>query len=347
MRIKSLGIAASLCWALSGGAVASETLTAATADVGSGPHYVISSVARAASANGVANIQVTEGQALTRVLLAVAKRDFDMGVVPQVANFLLARGLAMYQEVGKEQGAELAANVRAIVGFSAGVYHAITYEDSGIQDWNDLKGRIVFVGAPTGGAALQVQQMIKLITGYEPGTDYEAVKLDWGGDLQAMLDRKVDIIIRPGDIPAAYMDRLTASGKVRLIGVPRAVFESEAFVRFAASPGTQADMIPDGTYDPAKVTTVNAFDGGVHSVAIALAVAVNKNVDEELVYRITRAFIAGLPETETGAPWAKGLQLGKATYGMTPVGGLKLHAGAVRAWTEAGHAVPDHVREDR
>lgn len=347
MKPRILGLAASLWLGMAGGAYAVETLTAGAADVGSGPHYVISAVARAASANDIANVQVSEGQALTRVLLAVARRDFDMGVVPQVAHFLMGRGLAMYQSLGKEQGAQLADNVRYIVGFSAGVYHAITYEDSGITDWRDLKGRSVFVGAPTGGAALQVQQMIHLITGYEPDKDYQAVKLDWGSDLQALLDRKVDIIIRPGDTPAAFMDRITASGKVRLIGVPRAVYDSPAFGKFAALPGTQADKIPEGTYDPAKVTFVNSFEGGAHNVAVALAVAVHKDVDEELVYKITKAFITDLPRVANGTPWGKGLQLAKATYGMTAIAGLKLHPGAARAWAEAGYDLPDFVLVNR
>lgn len=319
---------------------AQETLSSATADVGSAPHFLMTAIASAAEQNGLANVQVQEGQALTRVQLAVAKGELDMGTIPLVTTFLMSKGLAMFQDLGAEQGAELAGNLRAITGFSAGVYHAMTFADSGIEDWSDIQGKRVFIGAPTGGASVQVQQMIRLITGFVPGDDYEAIKLDWGAGVQGMLDGKIDLVIRPGTVPAAYIDRLTSAGNLRILGVPEEVATTEEFQRFSNAPGTLPAAIPLDGYDTDKVEVIN---GGT-TMAIGLALVVNKDLDTDLVYDITKAYIENLPELQTATPWASSLELEGGMFGLRPVTGLKLHPGALRAWEEAGRTVPDHLR---
>lgn len=337
--IKTL-TAAAIAGAIATSAFAQETLSSATADVGSAPHFVTTSYAAAASEAGLANVQVQEGQALTRVQLAIAKGELDLGTVPVVTLFLMKRGLAMFSELGAEQGAELMGNLTAITGFQAGVYHAMTFADSGIDDWSDIKGKRVFVGAPTGGAAPQVQQMIKLVTGYTPGEDYEAIKLDWGGGIQGMLDGKIDMVVRPGSAPAGYMDRLTSAGKVRIHGVPDEVFSSEGFTQFANAPGTLPAQIDANVYDSASVEVTN----GGNTLSIGLALAANKDLDADLVYGITKAYIESLDDLNSATPWVPSLELDQGVWGLTPIAGIKLHPGALRAWEEAGIAVPDHLK---
>ena len=340
MRLIS-GLAAATAVVCAGAvAQAEDTLSAATADVGSAPHFVMTSVAGAADRAGLANVQVQEGQALTRVQLAVSRGELDIGTIPIVTTFLMRNGLAMFSELGAAEGAALSDNLTAITGFSAGVYHAMTFADSGIEDWDDIKGRRVFIGAPTGGAAVQVQQMIRLITGYEPGTDYEPVQLDWGAGVQGMLDGTIDVVVRPGTLPAGYIDRLTSAGPIRLLGVPDDVAETETFMRFSNAPGTLPAAISGDIYDADLVDVTN---GGT-TMAIALAVVANAELDEDLIYGITSAYIDGLEEAMTANPWAANLGLQDGVFGLTPVANLRLHPGALRAWEEAGITIPDHLR---
>ncbi|UWR13394.1 TAXI family TRAP transporter solute-binding subunit [Sulfitobacter mediterraneus] len=340
MKITSVLAAFTISGALATASMAQETLSSATADVGSAPHFVMTSLASAAEGEGLANVQVQEGQALTRVQLAVARGELDMGTVPVVTLFLMKRGLAMYKDLGAEEGAKLTENLTAITGFNAGVYHVMTFADSGVNDWADIKGKRVFVGAPTGGAAAQVQSMIQIITGYKPGDDYEAIKLDWGADVQGMLDGKVDVVIRPGTIPAGYIDRLTSAGKVRLLGVPEDVFSSEGFTKFANAPGTLPAQIDQSVYDSESVEVLN----GGNTLSIGLALTANANLDEDLVYNVTKAYIADLDGLRGAAPWVPSLNLDQGVWGLTPIAGIKLHPGALRAWEEAGVSIPDHLK---
>lgn len=331
-----------VCFALvlGSGAVAQETLSSATADVGSSPHTVMTSIATVAEKAGLANVQVQEGQALTRVQLAVAKGELDMGTIPQITVFLMSKSLAMFKDLGAEQGAELAGNLKAITGFQAGVYNPIVFSDSGIDSWDDLKGKRVFVGAPTGGAAPQVQQMIKIITGMSPGEDFEAIKLDWGAGVQGMLDGKIDVLIRPGVSPAPFMDRLTSAGTVRILGVPQEVYDSEGFTKFSRAPGTVKASIDASLYDADKVEVLNSGN----SLGIGLALVANAGLDEGLVYELTKAHIANLDALNASTVWAPSMELSQAIYGLSPAVGLKMHAGAIKAWEEAGVTIPDHLK---
>jgi len=340
MRLISGWAAAAAVVCIAATSHAEETLSAATADVGSAPHFVMTSIAGAADRAGLANVQVQEGQALTRVQLAVSRGELDIGTIPIVTTFLMRNGLAMFSELGAAEGAALSENLTAITGFSAGVYHAMTFADSGIEDWDDIKGRRVFIGAPTGGAAVQVQQMIRLITGYEPGTDYEPVQLDWGAGVQGMLDGTIDVVIRPGTLPAGYIDRLTSAGPIRLLGVPEDVAGTETFTRFSNAPGTLPAVISGDIYDADLVDVTN---GGA-TMAIALAVVANAELDDDLIYGITSAYIDGLEGAMATNPWAANLGLQGGVYGLTPVANLRLHPGALRAWEDAGITVPDHLR---
>ena len=338
--MKSMLAAVSAALVIGSGAFAQETLSSATADVGSSPHVVMTSIATVAEKAGLANVQVQEGQALTRVQLAVAKGELDLGTIPQITVFLMGKSLAMFKDLGAEQGAELVGNLKAITGFQAGVYHPMVFADSGIESWEDLKGKRVFVGAPTGGAAPQVQQMIKLITGYVPGDDYEAIKLDWGAGVQAMLDGKIDVFIRPGVVPAPYMDRLTSAGKIRILGVPQDIYESEGFTKFSRAPGTVKAQIDAAAYDADKVEV--AYNG--NTLGIGLALVANADLDEGLVYELTKAHIANLEALNASTVWAPSMQLEAATYGLSPAVGLKMHPGAIKAWQEAGVELPDHLK---
>lgn len=329
---------------MAGPLAAQETLTAGTAEVGSAPHYVISAFAKVASDKGLANIQVQEGMDLTVVLKQVGQGDKDMGIVPLLPYFLMTKGLAMFKQLGPEKGAELAANIQTLGNFNTGYFNFITFADSGIRDWSDLKGKRVFIGAPGAGAAVQAQRLIQMAAGLKPNDDYEPIVLNWGAGVQALLDGKVDAIVRPGQAPAPYINRLTAAGKVLIIGIPEATIAGEAFKKYTGAPGVMRGEINGSVYDPAEVEIVNAVNGNAVTVAIPLATVVRADMEEELAYGLTKGFIDSLPEIESGVNWAKSLLLSEGTFGLAPPVGLKMHPGAVRAWEEAGVTIPGFAK---
>ena len=62
----------------------------------------------------------------------------------------------------------------------------VTLAGSGIESWDDLKGKTIFTGPPAGSASATSEALIKIITGYTAGEDYTAVRLSWGEGFAAL-----------------------------------------------------------------------------------------------------------------------------------------------------------------
>ena len=129
-----------------------------TAGAGDPVHAMFVAFTNQAGKAGV-DIQVNAGQTLTKSMLKGAKGEIDFfSSVPSLVT-LMAGQKRMYEKV--EGAAELSANLRAILGFKAGAYHPVTLAGSGIESWQDLKGKTVFTGPPAGSASATSEALIK------------------------------------------------------------------------------------------------------------------------------------------------------------------------------------------
>lgn len=128
-----------------------------TAGAGDPVHTMFVAFSNQAGKAGV-EIQVNAGQTLTKSMLKGAKGEIDFfSSVPSLAN-LMAGQKRMYGKI--KEAPELAKKLRAIVGFKAGAYHPVTLSGSGIENWEDLKGKTVFTGPPAGSASATSEALI-------------------------------------------------------------------------------------------------------------------------------------------------------------------------------------------
>lgn len=109
-------------------------------------------------------VRVNVDQTLTRAALKVATGAIDIASTPAGAYAKMTKGVGPYKKL-KEQAIEASGEMRALFSFLGGHYHPMTYADSGIESWDDIKGKRVFVGPPAGSAASQSIEMIEAITG--------------------------------------------------------------------------------------------------------------------------------------------------------------------------------------
>ena len=93
---------------------AQVNLSAHTASPGGVPHLTIMHLSDVLGEAGIANLQVTEGQTLTNSLMTLAEGKIDMSAMPIILPFLLDKGRGPFAKQG-DKGAELAANVRALI----------------------------------------------------------------------------------------------------------------------------------------------------------------------------------------------------------------------------------------
>ncbi|MEM5544291.1 TAXI family TRAP transporter solute-binding subunit [Sulfitobacter sp. AS92] len=280
------------------------------------------------------NVRVNIDQTLTRAALKVATGSIDLAVMPAGAYDKMITGSGPYQNL-KEQAIEASGNVRVLFSFLGGHVHAMTYADSGVETWEDLRGQRVFVGPPAGTFSSQTTGMIEAITGMKPGEDYEAIKLAWSAANQAFEDGKFDVFMRSGTIGSAAIDQFGSAKKFRLLSVPAESLETEAWVKYLAVPGRAADVLPAGTYQ----NQINN-DEDVMASAFVMFVGVNVDMAEQTAYDLTKAMFDNIDNAHSVNQGLKPLTLENATVSLN----ARLHPGAIRYYEEQGLEIPAELR---
>ena len=320
--------AASLLLATSAGA---EVFKGETAGVGDPVHTMFVAFANQAGKADV-TIQVNAGQTLTKSMLKGAKGEVAFfSSVPSLVN-LMAGQKRMYQKI--DAAPELSKNLRAILGFKAGAYHPVTLAGSGIESWEDIKGKTVFTGPPAGSASATSEALIKIITGYEAGSDYKAVRLSWGEGYAALSDGKIDMMVRPAEVGSANIEQFGLSGEFRVLSIPESARDSDDMKALFGRPGRGMASFDGGIYK-GQLTS-----GQITALGFFQFVGTHAGMDEEVVYKATKAFWENIGEVQATAFFLK--EVTKETA-FTAVN-VPLHPGALRYYDEAGFEIPDALR---
>jgi TRAP transporter TAXI family solute receptor len=301
-----------------------------TAVAGGPPGTIFIAFAAQASKGGV-DIEVNAGKTLTKSMLSAGKGDiaFYSGV-PNL-YVLMKNKKAMYSKI--EEAPEYADNLRSILGFKAGVFHVLTKENSGINEWKDIKGKKIFLGPPAGAAKLGALGIMKGVTGYDNDKDYEGVILPWGEGINAFRDNKVDVMVRPCDVGCALVQQFGLNSNFRLLSIPESALDAPALKKQSSSPGRGITLF-DGAVYKGQLT-----QGTIRALGFNQFIGTTKMVDEDVVYNVTKSFWDNLDDIHKTAVFLK--EVTKATA-FTSVN-LPLHKGAYRYYKEHGFDVPENL----
>lgn len=317
--------------ALSPAAGAAQIFKGETAGVGDPVHTMFVTFANQARTADV-EIQVNAGQTLTRSMLSGARGEIEFfSSVPSLVG-LMANGQRMYESV--EDAPEVAGNMRSILGFEAGAYHPVTLDGSGITSWEDIAGKTVFTGPPAGSASATSEAIIRIITGFEPGEDYEAVRLSWGEGYAALADGKIDMMVRPAEIGSANIERFGLSGEFRVLSIPDQVLSSDDMQALFGRPGRGMIQFEGDVYQGQQT------EGTITALSFTQFIGTHAGVSDDVVYAATKAFWENLDGVHATAFF---LQSVTPETAFTSVN-VPLHAGAIRYYEEAGFDIPDALR---
>lgn len=329
-----------------GAALAQVNLTAETSSPGNSPHVVSVHMADVLAREGIANVQLQEGQTATNSIVNVAEGKTDMVTSPLVLHFLLEKGRGPFSSQG-ENGAVLAANLRALFPYNAGGYGLMAHVSTGIDSWDDLKGKTVWNGPPRGAALVQARQLIQFSTGgFQDGEDYTGLQTNWGQLPTVLVDGSADAIVVPLTSPSDRTVIMLSAGDVNLISVPKDIWEGEAFGKFLKSPGVAPIEIAEADLGYGADQGVNLIseDGVFRVLGIPFATMANADMPDDVAKAIVATHIATLDELKARAPYAGNVNFGVLEADKTGFCGaltLKYHPGAIAAWEEAGYTVPD------
>ena len=326
---------------VSGSVSAQVNLTAETASPGGATHLSPAHLTEIAGTKGIANIQLADGQTLTNSIQNVAEGKTDIAATPYILPFLMSRGVGPYGSLGKEKGAELASNLRAINPFTLGIFLLYAYDAKNIGGWDDLKGRKIYNGPPRGGALTNARSMIQIVAGLKDGEDYEGLQVNWGQGTTLVTSGEPDAIVLPELFPGSRLTSVTAAGKMTGWSMPKAAYDSEAMQKYMQAPGSapvtmdiatlRETMGPDWTFV--------SEDGTFRAFATIGGNVVHKNMDEQLVYDLVTAYVATLEELKAKAPYGDTVGFDIPMQGMCGANPLKYHPGAARAWKDADYEI--------
>lgn len=341
--VKSL-IALSLTVALSSTANAAENLTGETASPGGSIHLSMAHLAEAASAAGIANIQVADGQTLTNSIQNVAEGKTDIAGTPYILPFLLSKGRGPYAKLGEEKGAELAENLRALYPVTLGIFALYAFDSKGIGGWDDLEGKNIYNGPPRGAALTNARAILQLVSGLKDGDGYKGIQANWGQATKTITDGSADAVVLPILFPDSRITQSLASGNMTVWSVPKDKWESEPMQKYLRAPGSAPFELAAADAGLGEGVTLVTEDGTFRGLATIGGDIVNKNMSFDLAKALTKAHIDTLDQLKSKAPFARYAGYGvvdSVKSGMCGPNPLKYHEGAVAAWEEAGYTIDD------
>jgi len=202
-------------------------------------------------------------------------------------------------------------------GVAPGTLHIVAKSGSGITRIPDLKGKKVAVG-PQGGGGLGMLPHIFEQFGMTMD-DISPFYMSYDEGIEALVDGHVDVATAQAPHPAPAIKTLEGT-KVGFNFVEIEDADRSAILK--KHPYYNSVDIPAETY-------------GLPAVAKALGstnvLVINADVDEELVYQMTKAVFENLADLHKVHPSASSISLESAVTDLIP-----LHPGAERYYKEAG-----------
>jgi hypothetical protein len=208
--------------------------------------------------------------------------------------------------------------IRALVPLYPEPIQLMVAKGSGIKSVEDLRGKRVSIGAVASGTEVTAKQLLR-IAGLDPEKDITAENLGVGDTGRAFGDKRIDAAIMVGSLGMAGVVEPTTLGLVEFIDV------SDELVALVAeeTPYWVPFEIPAGYYkgQPDPVKTYASWN----------IVAIKDSVDEELVYKMTKALFENKGDI---------LAVSTRLESMTPENVkqilIPLHPGAEKYYKEVG-----------
>lgn len=216
-------------------------------------------------------------------------------------------------------------NLRAIAGLYPEDVHVVVRAESPIRSLHDLKDKRVALGEPESGTLADARLVLEAAGLNECDVKAQYIRLSEAAD--GLIQGRIDALFLVGGYPVPAIMDIASTVPTRLVPISRDV--AERLVR--KFPFFATDSIPGGTYP--------SMDDGTATVGTTALWIVGAQVDERLVYAITKALWSDATKRllEATHPVGKRIRLATAFDGIM----VPLHPGALRFYREAGIKIPD------
>ncbi|MDG6896139.1 TAXI family TRAP transporter solute-binding subunit [Volucribacter amazonae] len=246
-------------------------------------------------------------------LNSIAAQQMDMGIAQSDWQYHAYNGTSSFE--GKKND-----KLRAIFSLHAEPFTLMARDDSGIQSFDDLKGKRVNVGDPGSGT----RATMNVILGAKGWTDKEfkvASELKPAEMASVMCDNNLDAITYNVGHPNGALKEAAASCDVHLVPVT-----GEAIDKLVADHSYYAKaIIPGGLY--------KGSDEPVESFGVYATLVTSADVDDDKVYAVVKAVFDNFDRFKRLHPAFANL---KEQEMIKNALSAPLHEGAVRYYKERG-----------
>ena len=256
-----------------------------------------------------ASAQATGGSADNLRLMDAS--DAELGTVQNdVASFA-------YTGTDSFEG-EVINSFSVITSLYAEYVQIVTRADSDIHSIADFKGKSISIGAA--GSGVYTNAMHVLEAAGLTIDDIDAQYLSFSESADGLKNKQIDAAFICAGIPNAAITELSSTVGVRLISL-----SDEEVAKLVAAHPTYANLkLPAATY---------GLEEDVNCIAITALLVGRNDLDEELVYQMTKALF----EQEGILTHAKAAEI-TLDSAFVGVGELPVHPGAARYYEEVGAA---------
>ena len=247
-------------------------------------------------------------------LNTIREGELDMGVAQSDWQYHAYHGTSKFEEQGPNK------DLRAVFSIHPEPFTVVARADSGIKNFQDLKGKRVNIGNP-GSGQRGTMEIAMTAMGWTKDDFKLASELKSAEQSQALCDNKVDAIVFTVGHPNGSISEATTSCDSVLVNVTGPAFEKliadNDYYRTATIPG---DMYRG---NPNDVTTF-----GVGATFVSSA-----QVPDEVIYQVVKAVFENFEEFKKLHPAFANLKKEEMIKdGLS----APLHNGAIKYYKEAG-----------
>ncbi|WP_106769141.1 TAXI family TRAP transporter solute-binding subunit [Paenibacillus faecalis] len=223
--------------------------------------------------------------------------------------------IASYAVEGQQMFKEPLTSIKGIATLYPETVQIVTLKEKGINTVEDLKGKVVSIGAPGSGTEASASQILE-IHGMTT-EDIKAQHLSFDESTEGIQDGTIDAAFVTAGTPTGAVDSLQAVKDVSIVGMS----EDKIKEMTEKYPFYVEDTIKAGTY---------GLQEDVKTVAVLAMLVARADLDEETVYEATKAIFDNVGEI--GHAKAEFINVESALDGMD----IDIHPGADKYFKEKG-----------
>ena len=225
-----------------------------------------------------------------------------------------------YNSTKLYKGKETVKNLRAIASLFPETMHIVALKRANINKIDDMRGKKISVSSPGSGGEADIKAILGALG--ITFNDFNAVNLDQATSAQYMKDKLLDAFWTTIGYPGSSVIDIAHKREINLVPfsdeeIEKVIKEYSYYVK---------SIIPGGTY--------KGVDEDTQTLSVMAIWAVDADVDEEVIYQVTKALWnnVNLARIHLAHAKAKNITLETALDGIS----IPLHPGAEKFYKEVG-----------